>query len=280
MSCHYTVFGQEQAETPIQRGLSILFNNTKMFTYKKVKPDLLEWLDSGCLSLRFYAVQEDTDDPALHNVSRRLSRMTTVIADDSMRSQMRGAASGPSATLGVSITEDPHLPIADAALKARIAELERQLANKRDQDELQNLAVQMSPSSERMAARSHDLERELQQAHLKYVSREKRMLQALDMWKAKPAEEKDFDAFYESISGVIKAPDKFKRIAGMVGGVQVAYSSLYNASPAASPMTKSLKVATSARTGSSKSIKSNKSTKGSKPKPASAEGGSKACVIQ
>lgn len=64
----YTPFKKDTVCTPKVVGSSPVFNHSTVFSYDKVTPELIEWFETGCLSLLVYASQIDTKpDPKLAN---------------------------------------------------------------------------------------------------------------------------------------------------------------------------------------------------------------------
>ena len=122
---------------------------------------------------------------------------------------------------------DSQLKIAE--LTTRVAELEKMLDSRPTPSGTpvaQPLARMLTPGSDRLNARIEQLEKDLQQANLKYINREKRMHQVLDTWHNKPTEEQTFQGLHQALSVVVNAPDRFRRVGSIVGMAQVAYSSL------------------------------------------------------
>ena len=73
MKVSYTPFKQEQATvTPMLQGTTPQFNHSAVFYFDKVTAELLDWFDSGCLTLKVEAAQEDTKvDPKLVHMNTK-----------------------------------------------------------------------------------------------------------------------------------------------------------------------------------------------------------------
>lgn len=160
------------------RGLNVVFNHSARFHFPKTTAELLEWLESGCLSLRFFATQEETDDVALSKVARRgsnvgvpaFNKQTSMIADDSVKRHfsVSGAAGALSELDEAPDASDSQAKIAQ--LSARIMELEAEV---QQQTRRSGEAVVLATTDQRIT----ELERDIQQVNLKYASRERRMHQ-------------------------------------------------------------------------------------------------------
>lgn len=276
MSVHYNVVGQPaETCTPMMRGLNVLFNHTTRFDFKKVTPEVLEWLESGCLTLRVFAAQEEADDPAMAamaraNGPRRKDSMTsesggavpaagfrrevTLTADETIKRML-----GPSTSIPEERDEDGVLTAPAAAQQAATAqlaaaneELRAQLQQLRSQLEqtrgsqmslrrVSDVAVPMSPD-QRMESRITQLERDLSQSATKYQNRERRLHQLLEAWAAKPEPEQTFAGLMAAMRTYVTAPDKFRRVANVVGAAKLAYAAVHHTdnnsvfgSPAMSP---------------------------------------------
>ena len=94
-------------------------------------------------------------------------------------------------------------------LQFKVNELELKLKNSIRTEANKELAVQLSPSHDAMALRNMELQKEVANAKEKYVTRERRVLAALDTFAAKPVAEKNPEEFYNFISNVIKVFGKY-----------------------------------------------------------------------
>ena len=97
-------------------------------------------------------------------------------------------------------------------LQFKVNELELKLKNTTRAESNKELAVQLSPSHDAMALRNMELQKEVAMAKEKYITRERRVLAALDTFAAKAATEKNPDEFYSFISKVIKACANFSKM--------------------------------------------------------------------
>jgi hypothetical protein len=240
------MFGHaEEISTPVQRGLNVVFNYTKQFNFAKVKPDLLEWFESGCLSFRVYAAQEETDDTALARSSRRLSlndtrvslmrertstsvvhqvveesttvgpmpTATSVLASVNSAADTAGAVAAAIASAMAAREAEDSARVNE--LQSRIEALQSQLdeARQRTPPAVATAAIvqELAPASERLKERVTELEHELSQAETKLNAREKRLHATLDQWFNKPPAEQSFEGLHQAISLIVNAPDRFRR---------------------------------------------------------------------
>jgi hypothetical protein len=102
--------GQTAVKTQtISGATNPVFNHSHVFSIPKLKPEDLEWFETGCLSIRVYAAQEDHLSPALTSLSTREALQRE--EPTNMRHLTKVLKGGPS----------------EAQLKARVRALERQL---------------------------------------------------------------------------------------------------------------------------------------------------------